>query len=173
MAKRESRQSVDWSGLTRSYGWLVATVVVFAGLLAVDIVVTSRDDATEFENGLVSFIFFAAGVIFSFYSGRQFARIALKRDGQKSVRRILNLVGGMQGLSIAIDQEREYTRAIGGGDDAGNVSIGHVDHTFDVLQREIARELTTVADALEDWRDIVPEAVEDVERRADASQESL
>ncbi len=39
----------------------------------------------------------------------------------------------------------------------------YLDHAFDLLESQIAGELRTVSDALEDWRDIVPEEVEAME----------
>jgi hypothetical protein len=146
------------------HGWLFATIVVLGGLLLLTILVTSREDATNLENGLLQFIFLGAGVGFSFYTARKSAQAAavevLRPHGAKSVRRLLTLAAGIQNYSVVIDKERAMLVDLA---QQGQVPVNYASHSLDVVQAHIDGELRTVSDALEDWRDVVPEEVQLVE----------
>lgn len=151
----------------RDHGWLLATCVTFVILLAITVQITSRDESTNLENGLLQFILFAAGVMFSFYSGRQTVRATtqevLRPHGTKSVRRLLTLLAGIQTFSVVIDQERIAIEDAAD-PEANTVSLAAATHSFNVIQSHIPGEIRTVGDALEDWRDVVPEQVDELMR---------
>ncbi len=54
---------------------------------------------------------------------------------------------------------RDVARAHG-----GTVQLIHVEHALDVLENQIAGELRTASDSLEDWRDVDEDEVARLER---------
>jgi hypothetical protein len=149
--------------------WLLITAVVGAGLLAATIWLTGQKDMTNRENGLLQFIFFAAGVALSFYFGRQSvveaAQDVLRPHGRKAVRRIVNLAQGITSFATVIREQRsllaDQARA-----SSGQVPFEQVEFTFNTLDIVVAGQLRTAADAIEDWRDIVPDEVRALEEGA-------
>jgi hypothetical protein len=163
--KRTRGGSREWLS---AHGWLIATVGVFVITLVATVALTARPKATNLENGLFEFVLFLAGVAFSFYSGRRSIQAAasevLRPHGKKSVRRLLHLAAGLQKLYVVIDRERTAASEVAE-NHQGSLTLVAVNHHFDVIQGHIEGELRTVGDALDDWRDVVPEDVESVEQK--------
>lgn len=155
-----NRQASKFAEFFRSHGWTVSAVGIFLLLFGANVAITTKKNPSDLEQGLLNFILFGAGVAFSWYSGRRLGDLALKRDGRKSIRRLLNLAGGMQNTSLQIDAEREFAQRTASTNN--EVSLDVVQHSYSNIQRSVNRELTVVADAIEDWTDVVPETVSDV-----------
>lgn len=140
--------------------------VTWAVLLALTIWLTSEKDMTAREEGLFQFIFFTVGVVISFVLGKQSvadaAQDVLSPHGRKSVRRIVNLAKGLGSLSVVIRQQRILLEEQADSNQ-GQVTFTQVSNTFDTLDVVIDGQLRTVADAIEDWRDVVPEEVQALE----------
>lgn len=151
--------------------WLSITLLSAAGLLAAVIYLTSREDVTNLDNGLLEFIFFFAGVVLSYVFGRQSiaaeAAASVRRDGRKAVRRIVNLARGLQDVATTLSETALHLEGEETAD--GKIVAADVQYTLKMLRSHVDVQLRTVADAIEDWRDIVPEEVEELERRARAT----
>jgi hypothetical protein len=150
-------------------GWLLGTLLIGGSLLAATIYITSRKDMTNLDNGLLQFIFFSVGIAVAYIFGRwsiaSAAAEVVKPHGRKAVRRIVNLAQALQSFGIVLSDLRVLASATADRNQ-GLVPIDEVDRVLDVLDNNLATQLRTVADAIEDWRDIVPEEVEAIEQRA-------
>jgi hypothetical protein len=129
---------------------------------------TSAKENTSRENGLYQFIFLAVGVGFSFLIGRQSARSGaadvLRPHAKAAVRRLTSLAEGIQTLGATVDVEKKYIQEQAEKDN-GKVEIEHITHAYNLLYLQIETQIRTAADAMEDWREFVPEAVEAVDHR--------
>jgi hypothetical protein len=147
--------------------------VMLVILLAATIVFTTGDKMTNRERGLLQFIFFAAGAVVAVDVGRQSikagARDLLRAHGKKAVRRIVTLAGGLQDLASVIQKERSRIDDRSPGDET--VSASEIEGTLDTLEMQTRGQLRMVADAIEDWRDVVPEDVEELEKRSIAGRD--
>lgn len=152
--------------------WALSSVAVFAALLGLTLFLTSGPEFSEREDGLLQLIFLAVGIFYSFVAGRRSARAAaadlLRPKGRSAVRTIRSLVAGIHGFSLAVDGERESIRAIAA-ESEDLVPLIHVEHALNVVQSRIEGELRTAGNALEDWRDVVPDEVESVLRVEEAN----
>jgi hypothetical protein len=157
---------------TASVVAILATVIVFAILFALTLWLTSGKENTSRENGLYQFIFLAVGVAASFVFGRQSARAAatdvVRPVAKGAVRRLANLAAGLGSLGGAVNVQRAYMQERADDND-GAVSLAEVGQAQDMLQIQINAQLNTVADAIEDWREFVPDEVAAVEHQG-ASQ---
>jgi hypothetical protein len=162
-----------WKGLgsheARTALYVLATVVVFVVLFILTLELTSTQHTSR-ENGLVQFIFLAVGVGGSFVFGRQSAKAAatdvLRPAARAAVRRLANLASGMQAIGSALIVQREYMEEQA--NDEGLVAVAHVAQAQDMLTIQINAQIRTATDAIEDWREFVPEAVAAVEHQGAA-----
>lgn len=156
----------------RLFRWSILAVVVFVGLLVLMLLFTGNEN-TNRENGLYQFIFFSAGVGFSFFSGRQSARVAaadvLRPHAKAAMRRLTNLGAGIRGFGEALNAERRYieTEAENNG---GMVPATHVTQAHEMLSIQIQAQIRTTTDAMEDWREFVPDEVAAVERQGNQNE---
>jgi hypothetical protein len=153
--------------LGKSIPWrIVFGVLGLVGMLVATLVFTTGDKMTDREQGLLQFIFFVGGAFLAWDIGRQSikagAHDVLVPHGKKAVRRIVTLASGLQGLVAMIQSEREVMRERGDAND--RVPVYEVERTFDILDIQIDGQLRMVSDAVEDWRDVVPDEVESLER---------
>ena len=148
-------------------------IVGGVGLLLLTIWITGQEDMTNLESGLLQFILFAAGIAVSFYLGRrsvsEAAQEVLRPHGRKSVRRIVNLAQGITSFRHVIHEQRQLLSEQAAAN-AGQVPLGQVEHTFATLEVVIAGQLRTAADAVEDWRDVVPAEVTALEENPEEQQ---
>jgi hypothetical protein len=148
--------------------WILLTGLAFAILFLLMLWLTSAKNNTSRENGLYQFIVLAVGVGFSFVIGRQSARAGaadvLRPYAKAAVRRLTNLAAGIQALGATVDVESNYIQSQAEKSN-GQVAIEQVTHAYDLLYMQIEAQIRTTTDAMEDWREFVPEAVEAVERR--------
>jgi hypothetical protein len=142
------------------------------GLFALTVLLTSRENVSEYEQGLLQFILFAAGAGLTYFFGalsvKAEAQDLIQRDARKAVRRIVNLASGVQDFAVALKRESDRVLVVAAEND-GLVPGATAQAAFDALAGHIPGQLRTLEDAIEDWRDIVPEQVADLERRAKAT----
>jgi hypothetical protein len=82
----------------------------------------------------------------------------MKPAARSAFRRVLGLYGSLNRLSDTILQIRSTT----------DIPVPHLE----IIQVLVTEQQASVIDAMEDWRDLVPEDVADVERRLqDRAQE--
>ncbi len=151
---------------TASVVAILTTVIVFAILFGLTLLLTSGKENTTRENDLYQFIFLAVGVAASFVFGRQSARAAatdvVRPVAKAAVRRLANLAAGLSGLGGALNIQRAYMQERAD-DSGGVVSLAEIGQAQEMLEIQIKAQINTVADAMEDWREFVPDAVAAVE----------
>ena len=112
---------------------------------------------TGLESTLWQIFVFAAGLAGSFIFGRQSARDAvreiIKPHARSAFRRLLSLYHSLSRAATAIE--------------SAQISDSREDYQVALARLEeiITEQLSTADDALEDWRDIVPEDVEELEQK--------
>ena len=84
------------------------------------------------------------------------ARSLIRPHALSAFRRVYNLYDSLYRLSVRIEELKERGP----------------DYRLDLVQALVDEQFTTGRDALEDWRDIVPEEVEEIERRYTQSDRS-
>lgn len=166
--KRESKRRL-------SIGWpLITGAILIVILLALTIIVTGNRDSTNLENGLVQFIAFGFGTAIAigigYVSAKEQAREIVRPHGRKAVRRIVTLGSGIQAFRALI--ETEWQRMEHQAAESGQVEAFEVQKTFEVLSSQVAGQLRVVEDAIEDWRDVVPEEVAAIEGQGERSQQN-
>lgn len=142
--------------------------------LAITILITSRKEVTDFELGLLQFILFAGGAALTWIFGRRSVKAEaedlIRRDGQKAIRRIVNLADGVTYFDGILNRESTQLEVMAGDND-GMVPVAAVGAAFDALADHVPGQLRTLDDAIQDWRDIVPEQVADLERRVEEERQ--
>ena len=109
------------------------------------------------ESILWQIFVFAGGLAGSFIFGRQSAREAaremIKPHARSAFRRLLSLYHSLSRAAAAIESVQ--------------ISDSHENYQVALARLEeiVTEQLSTADDALEDWRDIVPEDVEELEQK--------
>ena len=118
----------------------------------------SRRDFSQLDSVLLQLFSLFIGVTASFYFGRQSAKSAakeiIKPHARSAFRRLLSLYKSLSRLAAVIEVSRRNK-----GISSEGISV------LDRLQATVIEQIATADDALEDWRDIVPEDVEELQRR--------
>lgn len=143
-------------------------MVLLLVLLVLTIVIAGNKDSTALENGLLQFIFFAAGtaiaIFLGYISAKEQAKEIVRPHGRKAVRRIVTLGTQIRSFGSLIEVERE--RLSHQASTGGELDPFEVEKTLEVLASQLDGQLQTIGDSIEDWRDVVPEEVAALERRA-------
>jgi hypothetical protein len=148
--------------------WAVRVLALFfmVGLLALTVAVTSRDDATNMETALWTFVLFAIGAGISYYFGlrsiKDGADELVRPQARAAARRLVTLSRGLQSLGALINLSRAAARR-NAEESGGSVQMSHVDFAYDALLVQLNAQAQTVIDALEDWREFDPEIVNELE----------
>lgn len=126
----------------------IAIAVVFG-------VVAKFRPLSGLENVLLQIFSLAFGLVGSYIFGRESARSAardvIKPHARSAFRRLLSLYSSLSRLALAIQAARPASGS------------GFLQQTvLDKLEVMVVEQIATADDALEDWRDIVPEDVEEL-----------
>ena len=128
-------------------------------LAVVMVVVSSRRILTPLEASLLQIVILAAGLVGSYLFGQRFANV---NNARSAFRRVVRLYASLSRLAVRIQEFR---------------ATDEVDKSqaLDVIEAIVQEQIPSGADALEDWRDIVPKDVEEVQNRLNenASVEDL
>lgn len=134
------------------------TVILFliSAILVLCFLLTSMyRELTDLESILFQVFTLGTGIAASYILGKQSAQSAaqdvIKPHARSSFRRILSLYEGLSRLALSIVEIR-------------NNSKNPPTH-LDVLEAIVVEQISTADDAIEDWRDLVPEEVEEIEKR--------
>lgn len=115
---------------------------------------TAFRDLTTFELGLLQLLILATGLVGSYIFGKHSAqagaRDVIRPHARAAFRRVTALYQSLYRLSIRIEQLKDEKP----------------DNRLDLIQALVDEQIATGQDAMEDWRDIVPEEVEQIERRS-------
>ena len=133
---------------------LVVASLGVAGLFAH---IATERTLTNLESVILQAIALGAGLVGSFVFGRQSAREAareiIKPHARSAFRRLLSLYQSLSRVAATIEASQKSDSP----EDNGV--------TLAKLEAIVIEQLATADDALEDWRDIVPEDVEELRQR--------
>ena len=105
------------------------------------------------ENALFQVFILGTGLLGSYIFGKNSARAGaldvVKPHARAAFRRVFALYSSLYRLSVKIEELKE----------------GVPDHRLDLIQALVNEHISTGEDAIEDWRDLVPEEVDEIERR--------
>jgi hypothetical protein len=128
------------------------------------IYIASTRTLSNLEMVMLQSFALGAGLIGSFLFGKQSASEAateiIKPHARSAFRRILSLYQSLSRVATAIDSSSK------------SQSPEERQVTIVKIEAIIAEQLVTADDALEDWRDIVPEDVKELEQRLAAKHKS-
>ena len=135
-------------------GALVLIAIVLAGFL-VD--TTSDRELTSLEGILFQFLILAAGLTGSYFIGHIFAnRTAgdqVRPYAKPAFRRVLNLYRSLSELRETLNNHF-------------NSDDSDCDTVLRVVLATVTEQVRTGGDTLEDWRDIIPDEINEVQNRA-------
>ncbi len=155
------------------------------GLFVLSVWVSGRDDATVVVGVLVQFIFFAVGIAATFYWGRRsisthakdaaadaaahakdaaadaaaHAKEVLRGHGFKAVRRLRTQGKMIVDFNFRVAKMKRLAAARHAPATA-MVPKSVLDQTISIMEMHIVGQEYAITDAILDWRDVVPEAVE-------------
>ncbi len=133
---------------TKSKGvWLIAGSLSVAVIF---IVISSMRSLSTLENTLLQVLSLGLGLTGSFVVGRddskENAQDMIKPHAKSAFRRVLSLYNSLSRLASAIEQQKQ---SLIGNDDGI--------HSLEKLQGIVIEQISTADDALEDWKDILPD----------------
>ena len=112
------------------------------------------------ENALFQVLISVSGLLGTYIFGRNSMRAGaldvIRPHARAAFRRVLALYSSLYRLSEKIEELKHEGS----------------DHRLDLIQALVNEHIATGQDAMEDWRDIVPEAVEGIERRSARNEQS-
>lgn len=133
----------------------IILVMVSVGIAIVFLVLATYRDLTAIENVLLQIFSLSIGLVGSYVLGRESTREAakdlVKPHARSAFRRLLSLYRSLSRLAVAIQTARTTNSS-------EPVSVA----VLDKLEGIVVEQIATADDALEDWRDIVPEDVEEL-----------
>ena len=136
---------------------LLAVCILAAGTV---VGLTAFRTLTTFEVGLLQLLVLATGLLGSYIFGRKSAlaaaREVIKPHARAAFRRVTALYNSLYRLSERIEE----------------LKTDQDDPRLDLIQALVNEQIATGQDAMEDWRDIVPEEVEQIERRLPGNDQS-
>lgn len=141
--------------------WLPSLLILVAFIVAVlSVLIAAQRSLTALENSLLQAFSLAAGLIGSFCFGKQSATDAAKQiikpHARSAFRRLISLYESLSRVVSQIENSKN----------GQSESI-----TIAKIEAMIVEQLTTADDALEDWRDIVPEEVEELRSKLTTRRE--
>ena len=137
----------------------IVPVLIGLGILALLILVyiAATQDLSSLESVLLQIILLAIGSSISFFAGHRSAREAaeaiIKPHARSAFRRLLSLYRSLSRAANAIESSQS------------SESDGDYQVVLARLEEIVAYQLMTADDALEDWNDIVPEDVKELEQK--------
>jgi hypothetical protein len=136
--------------------WASVVLLLAAVAGSVTLVVVAADrELSSLETTLLQVLILAAGLSGSYLFGQQSAKSAarelMKPAARSAFRRVLGLYASLGRLAETLNRFSE--------------TAGSTDRHIEVVRALVTEQQASVSDAMEDWRDLVPEDVADVERR--------
>lgn len=165
--KSNWRKNHPWAGAFVDVAPGVALVIaaVFFSLLTV----READEAnlSDLELTLYQSITLLLGLLGSFWVGRKSVRAAaedvIRPHARSAFRRLLSLYRALARLQASVDTRRAFLWRVAEGQ---AVSLDHVEAALDLLATQVSEQIGTANDAMEDWRDLVPDEVQEIEAKA-------
>jgi hypothetical protein len=147
--------------MKESKQWLPPLLITVALLVAgISVLIASERPLTSLENTLLQAFSLAFGIIGSFHFGRQSATDAAKQiikpHARSAFRRLISLYESLSRVGAEIENSKNNQDAA---------------ITIAKMEAIVVEQLATADDALEDWRDIVPEEVEELRSKLTTRRE--
>lgn len=159
-SRRQRRQRISGLILSASLIAISVAAAVFC------VLISSKRPLTALEGTLFQVLSLLAGLegsyLFGLNSAREAAGDLVKPHARSSFRRVWSLYMSLSRLAEAIDRARSSQ------ENASNQAA-----PLDTIQAIVVEQIATAGDALEDWRDVVPEDVEEVEKRLRSSNQII
>ncbi len=151
-------------GISKSVFWTFV-VFVIAGALTVFVVeASSTRPLTALEASMFQILILAISLGASYVFAQKSASVAaqdlIRPHARSAFRRVVRVYVSLDQLARMIDSLRQRTS-------------GAERQDLDLIQAVIEQQIPTIGDALEDWRDIVPKEVEEIERESEQRQRGL
>jgi hypothetical protein len=146
----------------KNLNWVVAGLLIFVaiGISALVVYITTTRTLSPVESILWQVFVLTAGLAGSFIFGRQSAKEAaremIKPHARSAFRRLVSLYESLSRAAKVIESSQG--------------SEAHENHQviLATLDAIVTEQLTTADDALEDWRDVVPEDVEELKQQLES-----
>lgn len=130
-------------------------ILISVGLAITYIVIASKRTLTPLEGTMFQFFILGLGTMGSFLFGKQSAKQTakdlIKPHARSAFRRLIFLYESLSRLAKAIEKGKEEEN-----------SVANNNLVLEKLEAIVIEQIATADDALEDWRDIVPEDVEEL-----------
>ena len=146
----------------KNLNWVLAglLVLIAVGVSALVVYTTTTRPLTAVEGILWQVFVLTTGLAGSFIFGRQSAREAareiIKPHARSAFRRLVSLYESLSRASTEIQSSNN------------SESLEDFQLTIAKLDAIVTEQLNTADDALEDWRDIVPEDVEELKQKLES-----
>lgn len=132
--------------------WLPLLLMIIAFVVAgFSVYIATQRTLTGLENTLLQAFSLVSGLIGSFYFGKQSsidtAKQIMKPHARSAFRRLISLYESLSRVAFEIESSKLN------GDEAITIAK---------MEAIVIEQLATADDALEDWRDIVPEDVDEL-----------
>ena len=137
--------------------WSVLLVFISVGVAGYFVYVATTRTVTDLEGVLLQVIALATGLVGSFIFGRQSAHEAakeiIKPHARSAFRRLLSLYRSLSRVASILASSQDF-------ESRENYKVMHAK-----LEGIVVEQLAVADDALEDWRDIVPEEMKELRLR--------
>ena len=149
--------------MLKNKNWILASLLILSslGVAIFFIIIAAERTLTQLENVLLQIIILALGLLGSFLFGqisaKNIAKDIIKPHARSAFRRLLSLFNSLSRLATTI----EYAKSTDIISQKENAAI------LDKLSAIVTEQIATADDALEDWKDIVPEEVEQIRTKID------
>lgn len=145
----------------------VALVLAVLALFAAAGWVAAQRRFTPLESLFLQLLVMLVGIAATMFAGYRTLQPsdggAMRRPVRSALRRVAALQSGYTriGRFLAVERERLAEAA----DADGRIPAGHVRLSLDLLEAQLGEQSETLRDALDDWRDLAPAEVAEVEAR--------
>lgn len=164
----DARGSNRWPGLTLLVSGVLAVVTVLVGTQA-----EPNKLATALLQGITLVLSTAGSFVLGKAASREAAREVIRPHARSAFRRVQNLYMalGRQRQALNTEQIRLARLCVETGD-GENLAFEHVRGSMLALEYMVVEQISTADDALEDWRDLVPDEVAAIEAEARRREEN-
>ena len=119
--------------------------------------VAASREFTQLENALLQLFILASGLAGSFWIGRQSARQIIRPHARSAFRRLTSLYHSLSAVANTVETTHDME------------SVEEYQKALALIEGLMYSQLSIADDALEDWREIVPEDVSDLRRGLDST----
>lgn len=145
--------------------WLGAFLLAALSLFAMAGWVAAQRQFTSLESLFLQLLVLTVGLAATWITGYQSLQRAVEEStrphARSAFRRVTALYSGYTRIGASIDRQRELIVRGAGAD--GRVRVEQVTLSLDLLEAQIVEQFETLQDALDDWRDLAPEGVAEIE----------